>query len=438
MFSPKNRKLLLIISLVFTSLISIFILLYNNKIGKNIKQSSNIYKTYSINDDLIEWVDRPGCVSCSSLCEAFHLLYTVICLDTHCKNYKSLICYDFKGNKKWDFNSMPLSKLIMDDECNIFTISKNKVLYLSSSGNIIWQYICPGNLEYIIQYNKNLYILIKEGCILCLDTNGTLRWKHNLEKSLYVLKPLVSSEGFIFISSLSGYLYCFDKDGNILWSNNIKEEFGIGNSPLYGNDCFFIYTDKIYCINDHGKILWIYEAGESIRNLSIQYKDGIYYFTDKGIYKLNESGKLIWKKSYIEKSMAPPLFDDIGNLYLCDKKKNRFYSINTDGVINWYLNLPGIIFETPHKYKDSIYFVVKVYHELDQPSSFLYKINMDGTVIFRFKHFDDDMEIMNINDSNQIFLKMLSSKFIYCISSKCNNSQKSLKVELNVSQKLYH
>lgn len=228
----------------------------------------------------------------------------------------------------------------------------------------------------IIASDGSFYNWSQSHGITCYNRDKTVKWFYQVNSTERTSNLNIGLDGTIYFLD-SHILYALGKDGVLKWtlqddrfsswpyaittfspdgktlyipgeynkaaifaldvaSKTIKWEFGKGKSywsvvDSYGNIHISTSVDTIhsgklglFSITSEGKIRWYYEHNQLVFGPGISAlfqptidKYGNTYFASDSIYSIDYSGKVNWKKEYVNMSNATPLTcDNAGNIYL--------------------------------------------------------------------------------------------------------------------------
>ena len=215
---------------------------------------------------------------------------------------KQLWCCEISGNI---FSSPCIidstSIVVGSTKCGIYAIDV-------CNGDIRWVFKTEGEVWSSPSYNgKEIFIGCDDGFIYCLDPDGKLRWKTNLNGKVRSSTPCLSSgddedqNSSIFVGTYSGGMFCLNQsNGTIKWSKSVLKP--VMSSPATIKDkVFFAASDnKIYCFQaDDGLKIWSFETDERIwSSPCLTEHGGTIFFgsLDSHIYGIDiDSGSQTWK-----------------------------------------------------------------------------------------------------------------------------------------------
>ncbi len=226
----------------------------------------------------------------------------------------TFICFSaLDGEKIWKFEGE--NKLINSQKRKSVVLSKNKVIFNNSKGELIALNKFNGNLFWItptVSYAESIKsYLIKTSDIVLNDdeiyfsnnknnfysideNNGLVNWSQNINSNL---RPIVAGKLILTISS-KGYLYVINKDtGDIIRITDILQNFKIKKREKISINGFVLNKNNIYATTNQGQIIiidikngkekFIYKASRS--NISRPYVNSkkLFVIKDNEIIKIN-------------------------------------------------------------------------------------------------------------------------------------------------------
>lgn len=261
----------------------------------------------------------------------------------------------------------------------------------NTSGVEKWRFRCDWHVRggAIIDENGTLYFGSFDQNVYALYSNGTLKWKHEMEGGVTETVPVMDENGVIYIGTIWGtpnYLYAINSTNGILnWmyylgdssysspavgedgtiyisegktfhavhSNGTRKwtfsagDFFWGSSPAiddYGIVYCGAHDDNLYAwYPNNGSVKWIFDAGTWVHGSPTIGEDGVIYLAaDNGLYALySNNGTMKWHNN-IGPIWGSPTLDENGNIY-AGTWEERFYAIYPNGEVKWIYDAPGRI-----------------------------------------------------------------------------------------------
>jgi outer membrane protein assembly factor BamB len=157
-------------------------------------------------------------------------------------------------------------------------------------------------------YNgKEIFIGCDDGFIYCLDLDGKLYWKTNLNGKVRSSTPCLSNgddedqNSSIFVGTYSGGMFCLNQSSGVKkWSKSILKPVMASPATIKDKVFFAASDNKIYCfqVGDGSKV-WSFETDERIwSSPCLTEQGGTIFFgsLDSHIYGIDiDSGSQTWK-----------------------------------------------------------------------------------------------------------------------------------------------
>lgn len=215
--------------------------------------------------------------------------------------------YDYKsGIIKWEKNTGEvLSSPAMKD---------GKIYYCTKQGNIYKIDGTTGINEWTYRNNYSLHtspsisnsLLFAgdiKGTLIAVDIEkGDLKWYFKTGDGIYADVSVYKDK--IFFGSDDKNFYCLDMDGKLTWKKNLETKF-LSSSTFYNDNVICTGIDgNIYSMNiNTGDLNWKCETRGTITASPVLNKDKIFVGSfDKYFYCLDAtSGKILWKQEFDER-----------------------------------------------------------------------------------------------------------------------------------------
>jgi outer membrane protein assembly factor BamB len=202
------------------------------------------------------------------------------------------------------------------------------------------------------------------GFLYAINPNGSLKWKLTLGSLPYYSKPIIGTDGTIYINTFKindptnvmnigdYYLYAVNSNGTIKWQSNITN-VAFGNStfssPKIGNDGTLYIGTGIYldAINQDGSIKWSNTITvSSIYATPVIYNNKIFINDICKLAAFSTDGDILWVEPLMTGDglwstaggEASPISDTDGNIYLT--KDTALYSFTENGILRWRIVIP--------------------------------------------------------------------------------------------------
>jgi eukaryotic-like serine/threonine-protein kinase len=193
------------------------------------------------------------------------------------------------GSKEWTYRndySVQNSPTISDDLLFVGDIKGNLIALDIKTGKMKWNFKTNGGIYSDVSVYKNrIFFGSDDNHFYCLDSNGILLWKKNLETKF------LSSSSFygdnVITAGVNGKIYSLNMaSGDLVWEFATRGT--ISASPVVCKDKIFIgsYDKFFYCIDAaKGEMLWKYDLEDRIRTTAVIWKNFIIVANDdKSIY----------------------------------------------------------------------------------------------------------------------------------------------------------
>ncbi len=267
-------------------------------------------------------------------------------------------------------------------------------VFLSVNGNgdieaidlkqVKWSLSLPGEIESRpVVDGKRLFFSTTGNILGAVDLmNGKLLWSRKIKGYLQKNVRVITDRESLYVATTSGVLYRYTKNGEELWELGFEDALettpvlgrhmvliSLKGGRLYGIDrnrgikiirkkfesrivSMVIHKSNLFIISDMGNLicynylvdefLWSRNFGSDVLSeMLIEGKD-IYIFTTGGIiYKIDGTGRSIWKSS-IGNRIERNAISDREHIYLAVDK--AFYVVNKEtGDVKWSVVTPSVI-----------------------------------------------------------------------------------------------
>lgn len=273
---------------------------------------------------------------------------------------RQLYAIGFDGSKKWSRDL-----LFNGNATSIFPI-------LNNQGNI---YIKTGNFyELDIEgYKKNVFTRASgrfgtasigndgtvyiggKGYLYALNPDLSEKWKFKNYESNST--PIIGASGTIYLLGEEN-LYAINPDGTEKWTYKI--DGGYLNPVLGPDETIYVANLEgfLKSISQEGKLNWEKKFSNSVMfsYASVDKEGTVYVAVDNQLIAINQDGSEKWRfESDYEinqttmGSTSKTIIDGKGSVYFTtgNQDKGKLYSVNSEGIKNWDLEIPGIGGTTP-------------------------------------------------------------------------------------------
>jgi len=275
--------------------------------------------------------------------------WSMHCHDTRHTGRSEYSTANVTGLEKWRFRAdLVESGIVIDNDGILYFGDKDSYLYaLYSNGTLKWKYeldmwifstpaLADDGTIYAISFYDTLYALN--------SSNGKLKWKFNADKYI-VSSPAIADDGTIYFgtqgnSSTGQRIYAVYPNGTMKWQ--YKTGYFIHSAPAIGDDgtIYIGSIDKyLYAMYPNGTLRWRFNTGGHVYGSPSIADDGTVYIAPGGdyLYALYpNNGTLKWKfQMRIWGGNNPSIAED-GTIYVgCDK----LYAVYPNGTMKWDFNL---------------------------------------------------------------------------------------------------
>ena len=321
-----------------------------------------------------------------------------------------------------------------------------------TTNNIIWRKDMPLGVIYgpVIGYNDNLYMGTRSinndsaNFFYSINKNGHENWSYITETSFpNNVGPTLAKDSIIYFGSRNSNLYSLNIDGNKMWSiPNLS--LGVLNFIISMDKMSNLYlpvVDTLQIIPQSGaSVLLIPIKGLCPRGIVFSPSgDTIYFYS--GVTQIGYSGalnaadlqgNLFWSFNPGLNNWGIPVIDNLNKVYVFGRdttlSKNFLYSINSDGTVYWKYEVLGFNqFTGPTIDKNgNIIFHAFIDNNGQQKSAIIsldYFGNENWTTILDFGNdiYDNWINHELVCDANgKIYCGSSNGPYFYCINSNGN------------------
>lgn len=281
-------------------------------------------------------------------------------------NYSDFFIKGVNKKQIWSFQAGGLiwSTPVIDKNGNVYVGSANKTFFaLSPDGRKLWDYQLEDRPDSLVDsaallMEDRVIVPGGDGILHTLDKNsGKLIWKFSAYHASTSQGSVVNSfegnvvedqQGRIYAGSDNGVLYSVDKNGKERWHFSTGQF--IWSAPAFFQKSSWLVfgslTKNIYLLNrDNGELLARIELDGEVKSAPMLDPDQNIYVTTSGgsLYKLtaksdgkSTSLKILWRFRCGGENYASPSWYN-GNIFF-GSHDGYFYSINSEGKLNWKFN----------------------------------------------------------------------------------------------------
>ncbi len=276
---------------------------------------------------------------------------------------------------------------------NVYLVSSDKLLALTSKGKIKWSLPITSSVTNnpVTDRDENIFIGCEDGQIVAINRNGVYSWSFKTGGTVHS-SPLVD-ENYIYFGSDDGYLYCINLKGKKEW--NFYTGAPVKSSPAMKDDVIYITSDNgsFYALSKKGKLKWTSDIN-SATTPCISSK-GIFLINKEGHLISIKEGKIVWNYNF--RGVYSPGFDR--DTVYAVSNEGILYAIKSDGTLKWTFKASGAIKTPPLVDRSGT-----VYFSTDK--GLVYAINSHGIKKWSFK----------LKYGRATSLNISSEKFLYIVS----------------------
>lgn len=246
-----------------------------------------------------------------------------------------------------------------------------------------------------IGYNRTIYVSTSywPAEFFALDYEGDVKWKSSF---LSYTTPLINSDSVVYAAGERAF-FAFNQKGDTLWKNTLNYEDRIVsvsiNIDKNGNLYYVDYNHKLTVLDKNGNLKWKLKDTRFLN-----WTDAAPAFSPDGktlyvqgisvsVLAIDISSRSI-KWTFGDKQLSSsPVIDNAGNLYIIPEAEGsstnrKFYSINSEGQINWSFSFISIKFldntEPTIDYNGNIYFGSDTLYSFSNKGKIRWKKSLNG------------------------------------------------------------
>jgi len=219
--------------------------------------------------------------------------------------------------------------------------------------------------------------------------------------------------------------YVGPKTANIIWTMNL--EYGVFSGPVIDLDGNLYVgtntwlpqdtTNYFYSIYPNGSHRWMFYTGETYAtdSGSLIDIDSIIYFASQGgyVYAVNSWGDLKWKRDFGMNIFSHVMnIDKDSSIYITSTHYDSLYSINRyNGNLNWKVSYDGGFTASSPIFSPDGTTIYIAGHD-----NYLYALNLDGSLKWRFSYGPVSVIPLVDNDGNIYVIGKVDSVGLHSIS----------------------
>ncbi|MCP4980954.1 MAG: PQQ-binding-like beta-propeller repeat protein, partial [Gammaproteobacteria bacterium] len=261
------------------------------------------------------------------------------------------------GSLNWSYDTGDdiESSPVLGVDGTVYVITRNHYLHaVKPDGSQKW---VPYYLGAVGQYVTNradssspavaedgtVYALNAQTELVAIDSEGIVKWGYPLGSAYANNSPVIAKDGTIYIIGRYygsvGAIYALNPDGTLKWLRQTPDSINAAPA-LAGDGTIYVGSDDnhLYAYDPDGNIKWSFDTGSDVDSSPAVGIDGTIYTGSSGLHALSPSGSLIWSYPTAGRVWATPTIDADGNLFF-GVDGGTFYSVSTNGVLNWSTSL---------------------------------------------------------------------------------------------------
>jgi outer membrane protein assembly factor BamB len=206
----------------------------------------------------------------------------------------------------------------------------------------IWSFQAQDELESPPYLGKeNIYVYDKNSVLYCLDKEGKLRWKKELDENIST--AVGENAEIIFFGTEEGVLIALNKkDGQESW--RFKADQTIRSTPVVGEGMIIFGCDDhhLYFLDKKGGLVDKFPTGDKIKSTPLLDRKSLYFGSDDlNFYSLDfKRRRARWKVKIGCKVSGSPLIYKKRILFLC-LDGILFCLDKGNGTILWWRAIPS-------------------------------------------------------------------------------------------------
>jgi outer membrane protein assembly factor BamB len=215
-----------------------------------------------------------------------------------------------------------------------------------------WSYVTGGLIDTCspaIAEDGTVYIGSNDGILYALNPDGTMKWTHSFNTTspaaTYPVSnsPAIAADGTIYVKANDGFLYALaPTNGTTKWRANVNAVSSYASPSVAPDGTIYQGSEdkKLYAFNPDGTAKWTYTADNDIYTVPALDAAGNLYFgvlNTGWFYSLTPAGTLRWiyKGASVATTSSPVLSADGATVYFSAYDKQLHAVATADGTARW-------------------------------------------------------------------------------------------------------
>lgn len=222
-----------------------------------------------------------------------------------------------------------------------------------STGQILSQFQLNSSTDFrpLIDSQGHLYVGGHAGKLNAFNPDGSPKWTFTPPRTEAFVRSgaALGDDGSLYLGGASGYFYALNPDGTLKWEFEGRAPFY--GSPVYANGKVFATAldQNIYALDAQtGEWLWEFQTSSPIfRSSPAGDRERLYFGSeDAEVYAMTGDGSLLWTYVLDGPLGNSPVVDEAGSVYFASRR-GTLYSLNSQGNLRWTFQTQGSISSTP-------------------------------------------------------------------------------------------
>lgn len=286
-----------------------------------------------------------------------------------CSDLGKVLCLSLSGELLWEFKTdyhfegVHATPIIVEDKLIVGGYDGGLYAINKEDGELIWKNKAASWIGSTAAYDKetNLFFVGLEnstikGTLAAIDAkDGKIMWEFTTQNHV-PCRPSVWQDLVVFGSN-DFYFYALDKrKGRLIWKYRAYGEIK-GRISIDDNKCFFTCADgRVYCIDlKTGKLVWKRKIGRFLLNHPIVCNDKVIVgsYSNQLTALDKKTGKVLWYFMTNGPIVSYPKFHD-GLVYF-GSRDNVIYVVEAEsGILQWKFITGGMVTSSPEIYRDKL------------------------------------------------------------------------------------